>query len=319
MVIVGVDLGGTQLRVRMCRADKTLLAERKTLVDDRTPEGVVAQLAGLVKEMQEANNLQEFPLVVSCAVAGMLEETGRIVKNAPNLKWREVPFAEMLEDAIEEAQQVVLWNDLDAATWGEYKLGVGQGISDVAAVFVGSGVGGGLVLGGRPFRGGTGVSAEVGHLKYIRGGRLCGCGGLGCVEAYAGGHSLAKIAKELVEEGASPFLQQRASENTKPLSAADISAGVEAGDEACQQVLEQAGDALGWGLSHVITLLNPRTIILGGSVFLNWQALVDLAKERALAYTTTPAGSSVTFVMSQLENEAGMVGAVELGADLIAG
>ncbi|TNE44499.1 MAG: ROK family protein [Deltaproteobacteria bacterium] len=317
MMIVGVDLGGTQLRVRMCRADKTLLAERKTLLEDRSPDAVVALLAELVAEMQEENNLQKFSLTVSCAVAGMLDKTGRIVRNAPNLKWREEPFADNIQSTIEEAQHVVLWNDLDAATWGEYKSGEGQGLSEVAAVFVGSGVGGGLVLGGRPFRGGSGVSAEVGHLKYRPEGRSCGCGARGCVEAYAGGHSLARIAEEVAANGSSPFLQERASnKGEQPLSAADIAAGVEANDPVCKEIFEQAGDALGWALSHLLTIINPESIILGGGVLLNWPALAELAKERALHYTSTPAGEAVSFVTSQLGNEAGMVGAVEL-ADTI--
>ncbi len=317
MRVIGVDLGGTQLRLRLCQRGKSILeepeilAERRELVEERIPAGVVSQLTFLIREMLQETGLAESDLVVSCAVAGMLDGGGQVVKNAPNLEWRDVPFAAMLRDALPQVRHVVLWNDLNAATWGEFVAGAGIGVKNVVAVFAGSGVGGGLVLNSRLHDGAWGTAGEIGHLKVVPHGRLCGCGGLGCVEAYAGGHAMANIARERFEH--SPFLQHCvASEGIDKLSPVEIAAGAREGDAVCSQILQQAGNSLGLAISHLVTLVNPAKVILGGGVLLHWSELRKLVEEHVFDSISTPASIGLQLVSSTLGDDAGMVGAVDL-------
>jgi len=314
MKIVGIDLGGTHLRIRLCSENGVALGESREKVLANGVTEVVLQIKRMVNSLYAVLELQIEPFIFSVALAGMLDKEGRMVCNAPNLGWQNVPFAELLETALPSSQQVFLWNDLDAATWGEFSSGSGQSVENLATVFVGSGVGGGLVLKGRLHQGAWNVAGEIGHIKVIeKGGRFCGCGGYGCVEAYTGGHHLAKIAQEYAKEGKSDYLKAQAEEiGLKNLTASDLAKGQRLKDSGCLDIFEQTTRYLGWAVSHLVTLINPELLIFGGGVLLNWPELYHAVQENIHERVTTPASKGLVISTALLGDDAGLTGAIAL-------
>jgi glucokinase len=317
MRIIGMDLGGTQMRVRLCEVEQQVLAERRIKLTDRSPQSVVNRFILLINELSQEIGDDLSQIVIGCAIAGMLDPQGRVVRNAPNLGWREVAFVQLLESALPQVKHIALYNDLDAAAYGEKIAGAGQDATDLALVFVGSGVGGGLILGNRLHRGSSNVAGEIGHLKVVLdGGRACGCGAYGCVEAYIGGHHLAKIALESAQH--SEYLAQRLSElGAEQMSAIDIAHGETLGDPVCRQITNQSATYLAWVISHLVTLVNPAMLVLGGGVLLNWPKLVALTTAQIQLYVSTIAKDGLQIATAQLGDDAGLVGVVALADALM--
>lgn len=260
---VGVDLGGTRLRAARVR-DGAIEERVSVHLDATEPEAVAAQLADV------ARSLGDGP--VGIGVAGMLRGDTGIIANAPNLNWRDVPFADIVGRRL--SRPVHLENDLSAIAWGEYRFGAGRGARSVACVFVGTGVGGGAVLDGKLYRGANNTSMEIGHVKIAPPDRTCGCGKRGCMETYVGGAFL----------GRSPDTE----------------------------ALEMAGTFLGRTLGDLCTLLNPDRLVLGGSVWRGEADLRARTLETLREIVNPPALEALAIVDDELGDDAGVLGVADL-------
>jgi len=204
---MGVDLGGTNARAAVVDRDTgEIVAAHKEPHRERTPQAVVEAVAHSVRHSGAAAGLEPAAFGhVGVGVAGQcLGRTG-VVLNAPNLGWRDVPFGDLLQREL--GVPIRIANDLSAAAWGERRFGAARGLDDVALVFVGSGVGCGLIMGGRLHDGYRGVAGELGHVKVrpMRPDtpvRRCGCGEMGCLEAYTSGMNIAARVREELASGA---------------------------------------------------------------------------------------------------------------------
>ena len=204
---IGVDLGGTNARAAVVDADTgEIVAAHKEPLHDRAPTRVVGVVVHAVREATQAAGLDPGARgVVGVGVAGQCLGRSGVVLNAPNLGWRDVPFGELLRPAL--GLEVRVANDLTVAAWGEKRFGAAKGIEDVVLVFVGTGVGSGLILGGKPYDGAKGLAGEFGHVK-VRPPRRetkvrrCGCGQDGCLEAYTSGVNVAARVREEIAAGA---------------------------------------------------------------------------------------------------------------------
>ena len=205
----------------------------------------------------------------ACGVgaAGQLRGSTGIVAVAPNLGWREVPLGELLSKRLARPVRVV--NDLKAAAWGERCAGAALGQRDVYTVFVGSGVGSAVIANGRLVFGATGVAGELGHVKVVPGGRRCGCGEDGCLEAYAGGHNLIAQMREAIEANAATALLTRVNGDLDLLTAAVLEEVAAEGDPVAVRIYEQAVTFLGQAIANQVTVLNPAQLIPGRGVLLH--------------------------------------------------
>ena len=197
MPTLGIDLGGTFARAAVVDAGGNLIAAAKVPLVERSPAGVVETIAQAVSDAVKSAGV---PLgACGVAAAGQIHKDSGVLSVAPNLGWRNVPLGALLTDRLGQPVRVV--NDLAAAAWGELHAGAGRGAQDMLVVFVGSGVGSAIIAGGHLVDGGGGVAGELGHIKVVPGGRRCGCGELGCLEAYVGGHNLIAQTRELLASG----------------------------------------------------------------------------------------------------------------------
>jgi glucokinase len=320
--IAGMDLGGTNVRLTIAPIDEEslvrgelppLIQETRRRLTDRSPQGIAAFVAEQLQEMR-GEQAPPIKLYLGAAVAAMLDATGQIVVNAPNLGWRDEPFARLLTEVLGPHCQVTLYNDLKAATYGEFVAGAGREVRDMVCVLVGSGVGSGFVLDRRLHRGATNVAGELGHVKVASSNGLpCGCGARGCLEAYAGGHNLERLAREAVDEGDQGYLAQRAKEiGVEALTCADLEKGAQQKDPTCSRLLQQAASYLGLSLANLVITLNPARLLLGGGVLANSPTYLQWTRQHIEDRLLPVAAKPLDICAPLLEDRAGLVGAAAL-------
>jgi glucokinase len=218
-----------------------------------------------------------------------------------------VPFAQLLEQRIH--RPVWLENDVNAISWGEFRFGAAKGVRDAVCVFVGTGVGGGAVLGGELYRGAHNTSMEIGHLRCEEDGRRCGCGARGCLEAYAGGRHLAEIG----QEAPTRELLDAAGGDPTLIHAGHLDQAAQAGDDYSHGILARGGRYLGHALASTVTLLNPATLVLGGTIWTQCETLRNSALASFEALVNPSARGGLEIADAELGDDAGVLGAADLG------
>lgn len=306
---VGVDLGGTNVRAARVDVARGVVVgtEAKESVADHSPDAVAAAVEKVVRLVDPERACAG----VGVGFAGMLRGWTGVVVNAPNFGWREVDFRAMLRARVGERTE--LYNDLNAIAFGEARYGAARGKADVLCVFVGTGVGGGVVAGGKLYIGANHLAGEIGHTKVIPNGRLCGCGQHGCLEAYVGGKNLQARAREDLAKTKS--LAVEIAGGLEHLHAGHLDEAARRGDRYASELLEHAGGLLGLVLANAVTLLNPSRLVLGGGV---WQGASELRRHSlaaldALVNAASKEGFSA--VDSTLGDNAGFLGAAALIAE----
>lgn len=295
---LGIDLGGTTTALAVVDALNSVIAEY------RFPTEADAGFDDVLRRILEA----AAPVLASyaCAAAGaavaaQVDPVAGVLVASPNLGFANEPLAARLQEKLR--LPVILENDVNAAAYGEYLAGPAAR-EPLLGVFVGTGVGGGLVAGGEIFRGADGFAAEIGHVPVTAaGGEPCGCGRRGCVEAYAGGPAIVRRANA-----------RRANE-TRAAAFEDVDGVAQAaaaGDAGCREVLEEAACYLGVALAAAINLLNPGTLVIGGGVTRAWPPLVPRAVARMRESALVPALASLATRPAVLGAAAGAVGAAAL-------
>jgi glucokinase len=294
MMIAGFDIGGTHARLRVFDEDFEVVHEERRRIRGETEPDQVA--VAITEMLMKAPDLER----VGIGIAGLLSKDGRFVFNSPNLHWRDVDFASRLE-ARAPNHRFTIVNDLNAMLWGEYRAGAVKDTRDVLAVYVGTGIGGAILSDGNLILGGGGKAGEIGHTKVTIGGRACGCGGNGCVEAYAGGvHLEAMVAHAHPDRfGDEPDLGK-----------ADAMFG---DDDGVTDIWERATDYLAFVVANACTLLNPSVLLLGGGVVENLDNYRQLLLRKVSPLIVEPARQDLDVRFGELD-EAAVLGAALLAA-----
>ena len=269
--MIAVDLGGTQIRAAVVLPDGTRLARNdRPTPSDRGPRAVVVACRDAARQARA-----EAPAAVAAEIAGIgvcspgpVDPASGVILETPNLgpHFRDIPMAAEL--AASEDLPAFLDRDTNVAALGEHAFGAARDCDDFIYLTVSTGVGGSIVSGGRLFHGPDGLAGELGHVPVTLDGPRCGCGGIGHVEAYAAGVSLAKFADALVAADESPFLAKRARELDpgEALSARDVAEGSLAGDPACAELMARARRAIAAACVGYVNTFNPHRIVIGGSI-----------------------------------------------------
>jgi glucokinase len=315
---LGVDVGGTNARAAVVDvAAGAIVAVRRELLVERGPDAVVRVVAALARGAAVDAGVEPASLgTVGVGVAGQCLGATGIVVNAPNLGWRNVSLGGLLAGAL--GQPVRVANDLSAAAVGEHAWGAARGATDALVVSVGSGVGAGLILGGRLHEGAYGVAGELGHVKVRppRPGqkeRLCGCGEWGCLEAYVGGVNVAARVREDVNAGLAERVRAIAGTDAN-VSAAAVEAAYGEEDLYARELWGELGELLGRAIANATTLLNPSRVVLGGGVLRGCPNLARIARAQVMEKTARAARAGVEVVPAELGDDAGLLGAALLPA-----
>ena len=308
---VGIDLGGTKIIVAQVREDgkvlrKRLLPTNASTGPDRVKKTLVAAVKGLMEETDSP------AAGVGVGVAGQVEaESGR-VKFAPNLGWREEPFREDLEKEL--GLPVWVTNDVRAATWGEWLYGAGRGCNDLICLFVGTGIGGGVVSGGRVLTGCSNTAGELGHITIDLNGPSCRCGNRGCLEALAGGWAIAQQAREWAtsDPEAGDLVLKMVEGQTERITAKVVADAAQAGDPLAFSLFERVAGALSAGVASLVNAFNPGRLILGGGIIEGCPWLVKKVSEGLEDRALPPALAPLRVLRARLRQNAAVVGSAAL-------
>jgi glucokinase len=313
----GFDIGGTNARLSLFDESWQVIAEtRHTVRDASAPDELVETMHRMLEEAGEEASVDPSELAsIGVGVAAQLDATGTEVINAPNLGWRNVQFGDLISETIEADfgdLDILIVNDLNALLWGEHCDGAVTDAENVLAVYVGTGVGGAILTEGNLVTGAGGKAGEIGHSKVVPGGRLCGCGERGCVEAYTGGVHLENLAAEIAERHGFDEVLRPGEAITADLKEADRLAAD--GHPEFDELWERATDYLAVVLANACTLLNPAVLLLGGGV------LDNLEDFRGRVLTKTPplvleaCRDDLALRFPSLGDDAGVLGAAKLAA-----
>lgn len=305
--VVGIDLGGTGLRIGVVAEDGSVEGLRSvTHGGFPNPMDAVDRLARMVEDAAAQGGAID---AVGLGVAAWVERDTGFITRAPNLGWIDVPFGELLRRRLK--LPVVVHNDLKAIAWGEYRFGAGVGARTLLVVFVGTGVGAAVIAEGNLLVGARGFGGEIGHIKVgPDDGPLCGCGRRGCLEAYVGGHALSLKARQSIAEGRISLVRRET--EMRELTAADLEELSNRGDAEAQTLLEGGGMQLGRVLGSMVTFLNPDTVLMGGGVWVSSDVIKDATRIGLDLSTHPDLRKSVRIVEGRLGSRAGVIGAADL-------
>ncbi len=313
MIVAGVDIGGTNIEVGLVDGDHRMIDRAKANTPTNGPDAVVDTILSLIA------SLDEEPSAIGIGVPGVVN--GGEILTVPNLRnWTDdVDLIGAIESRLDIP--VVLGNDVNVGLLGEFVDGAAAGFDNVLGVWMGTGIGGALVLDGRPFDGSRGAAGEIGHIVVRPGGALCSCGRRGCVEAYAGRRQMASIARAMVDAGrtTSLFDIQEEEGKSKPTSKVWARA-LDEGDELARQLFDMAIETLGIGVASVVNMLDVERVVIGGGLAEKLgQELADRIADATEPWMLRP-NPELSWVPAALGDDSGVVGAAALArASVIAG
>ncbi len=311
---IGVDLGGTKIEVAAVDAKGKMNQRVRRATQAKSGPAVIAgEIISAVRELQK--NTDSLPAGVGVGVAGQVDPESGLIYFAPNLDWHNEPLQSDLNHAL--GLPVVVTNDVRAATWGEWLYGAGQGCNDLVCLFVGTGIGGGVVSGGQLLTGCSNTAGEIGHTIIDLNGPPCSCGSRGCFEALAGGWAIAREAREVIS--ADPSLGAtllKMAGQPEAITAEIVSQAVGANDLLARRVIDKVTQALIAGCVSLVNAFNPCRLILGGGVIEGLPDLLDRIDQGVRQKALSAATRSLQVLSAQLKNDAGVIGAAALAIRL---
>jgi glucokinase len=308
--VVAIDLGGTKALAGVVAQDGTVQSRvwlsSRDLVDK--PAELLDRLADGVQQATQQAGVTQVSALGLC-VPGPLDRSRSVVSLAPNLGWHELPVRKELEQRL-PGLDVFLENDVRAAALAEQALGAGRGCESLLAVFVGSGVGGGYVVNGRLYHGAHGGAGEIGHLVVRAGGRRCGCGRAGHLEAMSARDAVGRYVMQAVARGQKTVLTEMLHGDLRAFTSRDLAHAVAENDAVALRAARRSARYLGVALGGVVNLLDPATVVLGGGIVeAVGQRYVDWVTEVARRQIISSAARDVPIVASVLGDDAGLLGA----------
>ncbi len=299
--VFAVDLGATNLRAGLVGDQGEVIATARTRTPQEGPAAVVEAIAQLVEELK--GRVGRVPRRMGVGVPGPLSVAEGIVHAPPNLPgWQEVPLRALLEERL--GLRVVLENDANAAAVGEWWRGAARGARHVLYITWSTGIGGGLIVDGRLYRGASDTAGEIGHITVDPLGPLCPCGRRGHLEGIAAGRAIARAAEEALARGEPSVLAGQ-----PEITARTVAEAARNGDPMARRVFERAARMMGLAVGSLLNLLNPEVVVIGGGVARSWDLVEGPLLEAAQGSAFAVPFQAARIVPAALGEEAGLVGA----------
>ena len=265
-------------------------------------------IVGLIQELSAGNPVR----AAGVAAAGFIDAEQANILYAPNLSWRNYPFKAKLEALL--SYPVIIENDANAAGWAEFRYGAGRGTKNMTMLTIGTGVGGAVIADSKMLRGGFGIGGELGHIRVVPDGRLCGCGAHGCIEQYGSGTALLRSARELADSANDAGARlRRLRDEAGELKGEQVYQAILEGDSGALGLLEDLGSWLGQTIASLSAVLDPEVVVIGGGVSAAGELLLEPIRKAYLA--NMPARGfrpELQLKVAEFVNDAGVVGAADL-------
>ncbi|MDI6808833.1 MAG: ROK family protein [Candidatus Eisenbacteria bacterium] len=305
---IGIDLGGTTLRGGIFdETGNVRFAKAMPVEAGKGKDAILGKIFGLTSELVKKGNGKV--LGIGVGSPGTVDfPSGKILGASPNLPgWCNIPLKSFLERRF--SIPVYVDNDANAATLGEAMLGAGKGHSNFMMVTLGTGIGGGLFLDGKLFRGSLSGAGEIGHMTLSPSGPICGCGGRGCLESFSSATAIGKRAENLIIAGVKTKIGTPADVNRKRISAKTVFDRAKRGDRIAVSIVDEAMLFLGAAIGSISNLIDPDAIVLGGGMSLAGDFLLERVRRYSILFTLPTIGSRVEIKLSRLRDDAGVLGA----------
>jgi glucokinase len=314
-IIVGIDMGGTRLRALAVDSENNILATRKALTDSTGRHmQILADLSSLVERVAQAAKVKHSDLLaVGLGAPGAVDPEGGVVHNAPNLGWKRVALGPRLEALVHVPVRVD--NDVNVGVVGEHALGAGRGAQELVGIFVGTGIGGGIVSRGKLYHGSRGAAAEIGHTVLMVDGPRCACGSSGCVEALASRTAMERDVRAAIRAGEKSVISELMKERSKErMTSSIIQEALNKRDPVMRKVMRRAQYYLGILVANVVNTLDPECVVIGGGIAARLgEGFVGPIRETAYKYFLRRHDAKrVKVVPGLLGDDAGPLGAVVL-------
>jgi glucokinase len=313
--VIGMDLGGTKIFAAVVDKKGRIVSEAKQKTKaDKGPKAVLERIAETARLAAQVGHIEwEQIKGVGIGAPGPMDPDSGIVYNPPNLPgWNEIALGPRLSKALDVP--VCLENDVNLGTLGEHALGVGQGTQDMVGIFVGTGVGGGLVLDGKLRSGYRHAAAEVGHMIILADGPVCGCGKRGCLEAVASRTAIERDIRLGLAAGRESIIPELTEEGTKRLTSGLLAKAWRRGDPLVTEIMQRAQSYLGLLTASIVNLVDPEMIVFGGGVIeaLDDEFLDPIRVTARQYYIQQSNADKIRIVTATLGDYAGVLGAAVL-------
>jgi glucokinase len=308
MYAVGIDIGGTKIAGALVDDAGQIVREARTATPATNGDEIVQAVVDLVTELVEGVEV----IGVGVAAAGFIDADQSTIVYAPNLSWRNEPLKAKLEAKLD--YPVIIENDANAAGWAEFRYGAGRTAHHMAMLTIGTGVGGAVIVNSTMLRGGFGIAGELGHIRVVPDGLLCGCGARGCIEQYGSGTALLRNARELADSGNPEGARLRELQaEFGELTGDQVYQAILEGDPAALRLLADLGSWLGQTIASLSAILDPEIVVIGGGVSAAGELLLEPIRRAFLA--NMPAQGyrpELQIKAAEFVNDAGVVGAADL-------
>lgn len=317
--ILGIDLGGTKVLAAVMDAEGRIVARSRAKTRAwRDDDQVFATIASTGRRALEAAGIAASDLAaVGVAAAGPIDsDTGYIIEGA-NLRFKNFPLGPLLAE--EFGCPAIVENDVNAGAYGEFKAGAARGAKDVLCMFVGTGIGGGLILNGELYRGFSKGAGEIGHIIVKTGGPRCGCGNRGCLESVASRTAMTRDIRKAIKRGYRGAVSRQLARQDQ-LSGKDLRSAYDAGDKLVTKIVHRAAKLAGIGIGSLLNVFGPEMVVLGGGVVEafgdDFVGRVESAA-RDIAFDINSRGARIA--RAELGDDAGVIGAAMLASESLKG
>jgi glucokinase len=307
--VVGLDLGGTQIRTCLARPEGSILRQARELTRaSRGPSDVLKRIQRTISEVLDGVDVACQVSGIGIAAPGPLDPQDGVLLSPPNLPgWDRIPLRDIMQDAF--GVPVFVNNDANLAALAEYRLGAGQGSSDMVYLTISTGLGAGIICAGKLLMGAHGFAGEPGHATIQPDGERCSCGNVGCLEGLSAGPAIARHARRLLEQGSASVLSGMASPGSD-LTAEMVGKAAGAGDAVALQAVSVAAHYLAIGVLNLIHIFDPEIVVLGGGVTKLGPLLFEPVRAWVRDHAMTVLQGRTPIVPAALGEEVGLLGGV---------
>lgn len=304
---IGIDLGGTNVRAGLIDEDGQILARHgEFLPQPKSPEKIVERMAAIVRELAHKRPKKSHLLGVGIGAPGGIDPEAGVVTQSPNLPlWKNVALAQWMTEACK--LPVLVDNDANCFALGEQRFGGGTGAEHLLGVTLGTGIGGAMIINHRLWHGPTGMAGEFGHMVVEAEGLECDCGGRGCLEMYASGKALIRMAKDAIGKGRKSLIAK-----TENFDGRTVEEAARKGDELAKELFATLGTYLGRGIASLVNATGIPKVVVGGKVIRSWEYFYKQTKDVIQHQCFSRVAERVQIRPATLEDNGGILGAASL-------
>ena len=313
MYYIGLDVGGTTFKAGVVTEDGRIVHKDAMPTGIERPyQEIIADMAALCKKVAADAGVEMSEIKsIGVGVPGLFDNKTGMIPFCTNLGWHDIPFVAEMKKHLDTP--VYGDNDATVAGLAESVAGVSAGIKDSVFLTLGTGVGGGIIIDGKPYSGAHGCGSEIGHMMIRMGGELCTCGNYGCYERYASATAIIREARKAVAEHPESGMLAACGGDPEKINAKIVIDAAKAGDETAKTVFDGYVYGLAVGIINIINMLDPEVIVLGGGVSAAGDFLLDAVREAVKPRVFFKTMPYARIELAQLGNDAGIIGAAMLG------